>query len=65
MNSEQARKARAAAVEFIKRVDAALKEKSDEDEDSSWFGSAATGALRRQSMELTRRLAALRRSRPN
>ena len=52
--------AKKAAKEFIRRVDAVIE---DEGAGTHYFyGSPQTGALRRQSMELTRALAAMRKS---
>lgn len=46
------------AVEFINRAQAVLNDKQNH----YLFSSAKTGALRRQSMELTRMLAKMRKS---
>ena len=57
MNKEQVAVTVKEARDFIKRAEAFIK---DADQ-SGWTGSAVSGALRRQSMELTRALSAMRR----
>ena len=59
MNIETISKAEAEAREFIKRCKAVRK--SAKEDNYCFFGCQETGALRRQSMELTRALADLRK----
>jgi hypothetical protein len=53
--------AKIAAHEFIKRCDAVLKNPDLKTYQHFWSGNKETSALRRQSMELTRRLAEMRK----
>ena len=58
MTKESIELARIEALKFVARAEALL----DETGDSPWpMAGAKTGALRRQSLELTRALAAMRR----
>lgn len=50
------------AKEFIKRAKEVLAELDKENSDRVFSGTKASGALKRQSMELSRSLADLRRS---
>lgn len=63
MNLITIRKAKREAEEFVKRAKAVLDETDPkEPAHSSWlWGTQKTGALRRQSMELTRALAEMRK----
>lgn len=56
MTPESVRKARAEAREFDRRATELLKAEGD-----AWTGGRLSGALRRQSMELTRALAEMRK----
>lgn len=60
MEREAIRKAVKEAKEFLKRANAVL----DDNTAREWSGNALTGALRRQSMELTRALAVMRKPWP-
>lgn len=62
MNKTGIEKAIAEAEEFIERANAALDEAIDSKYTHSLYPTAKTGALRRQSMELTRALAEMRKS---
>ena len=61
MNKTGIQKAMEAAEEFIERASAVLDEEADSKYTHSLYPSAKTGALRRQSMELTRALAEMRK----
>lgn len=54
------RRAKAEAEEFVRRAKKVIEEYGDNDCEFIW-GSPASGALRRQSMELTRVLAEMRK----
>jgi hypothetical protein len=60
MNAQTMAKAKAAADRFLDAV-AAVEETPRPQNQTPFQGSAATGALRRASMDLTRALAELRR----
>jgi hypothetical protein len=64
MNLSTIRKAKREAEEFVRRAKIVLDEtEPKEPANSSWmWGTANTAALRRQSMELTRALAEMRRA---
>lgn len=64
MNLSTIRKAKREAEEFVRRAKIVLDEtEPSEPAKSAWmFGTPATAALRRQSMELTRALAEMRRA---
>lgn len=58
MTPETIKAAKKAAQEFIRRADEAIKEAQEE---HGWIiGTKTSGSLRRQSMELTRALSAMR-----
>jgi hypothetical protein len=60
MKIKAVRKAKAEAEEFIRRAKVVIEEYGDNDCEFIW-GSHASGALRRQSMELTKALAETRK----
>lgn len=63
MDDENIRAALAASAEFQKRAKALLEQRKEAQKDGNYsYQSAAGGSLRRQSMELTRALAAMRKS---
>jgi hypothetical protein len=60
MTREKIIDAKIAAKEFIKRCDAVLTHPDFKTYQHFWLGNKETGALRRQSMELTRTLSEMR-----
>jgi hypothetical protein len=57
MRREDIERAKAEAEEFVRRAEVVLAE----DRDYLFMGSAGSGSLRRQSMELTRSLSQMRK----